>query len=38
LGFDFGFELGVEGFELLAVLGGDDELGGAESVFAGVLR
>ena len=38
LGPDFGLELGEEFVEFLAVFRGDDELGGGESVFAGILR
>jgi len=38
LGPDVGLELGQQLLEFFAVFSGDDELGGGESVFAGVLR
>src|ERR1051326_1154333 len=38
VGFDLGCELGVEGFELFAIFGGNDELRGGEAVLARVLR
>ena len=38
LGPDLGLELGEKLVEFLAVFRGDDELGGGEPVFAGILR